>query len=394
MGISRERHPMQSAGNHPSLPATTGALAADSRTWARLTVASRYSGAALLGAAAVLLRMAFRPMVGLENPYTTFYFAVALSTWLFERGPGLLCFGVCAGSAIYFLLDPVLPLRLADAGEQMNFALFTLSALGIWLIVAKLNSTQKQLKLALDRAAASERQARRANQAKDEFLTMISHELRNPLNSLVLSSTLLATGHQSGEQNERSIAVINRAAQKLAGMVDDLVDSARIATGRLAIERQSLDLLAVVRTALDLMAPSAQAKGIGLNVRIESDRAIVNGDRDRLQDCILNLIGNAVKFTPKGGAIEVAAHNGGGYAELRVSDTGAGIETDFLPHVFDRFAQAGPLSADRRGGLGLGLFIVKHVIEMHGGRIVASSAGRGLGATFLVMLPLIDREDK
>jgi signal transduction histidine kinase len=382
---------MPAFGDPASLRTQAETMAVDSlRTWTRLTSFYRYLGAALLGAAAVMLRMAFRPMVGMENPYTTFYFAVALSTWLFESGPGLLCFAVCAGSAVYLLLDPILPLRMADRGEQINFALFTLSALGIWLIVTKLKSTQKQLKITFDRLAASEREARAANQAKDEFLAMVSHELRNPLNSLALSASLLTAGGENQEQNARSIAVINRAAQKLAGMVDDLVDSARIATGRLAIERQSLDLLAVVRAAIDLMAPSAQAKGIGLTARIDAHRAIVSGDRDRLQECILNLIGNAIKFTAHGGTIEVAAHNGGGYAELRVSDTGDGIDGDFLPHVFERFAQGGALSRDRRGGLGLGLFIVRHVIEAHGGKIAVSSAGRDLGATFTVTLPLVD----
>lgn len=355
-----------------------------------LTTFYRYSGAALLAAAAVGLRIAFWPVVGRENPYTTFYFAVALSTWLFESGPGLLCFGICAGMGFIFLFDPNLPPVVADRAEEVNFALFTLSALGIWLIVAKLKSTQRQLNLALSRVAASEHQARMANQAKDDFLTMISHELRNPLNSLTLSARLLAMGSPTQEQGSRSVAVINSAAQKLAGMVDDLVDSARITSGRLTIRRESLELSAVARAAIDLMAPAAQAKGVSLQARIAPERVIVRGDRERLQDCILNLIGNAIKFTPRDGTIEIAIHNGGRVAELRVSDSGAGIEADFLPHVFERFAQGGSGSPNRRGGLGLGLFIVRHVIEMHGGTIAALSAGHGLGATFTVTLPLAD----
>ncbi|HJU27651.1 MAG TPA: HAMP domain-containing sensor histidine kinase, partial [Candidatus Binataceae bacterium] len=340
------------------------------------------------------LRIAFWPVVGRANPYTTFYFAVALSTWLFESGPGLLCLAVCAGAGMVFLLDPNLPPLVADPAEQVNFALFALSAFGVWLIVAKLKSTQMQLKLTLSRLAASEHEARAANQAKDDFLTMISHELRNPLNSLTLSARLLATGGPNQEQGAHSVAVINRAAQKLARMVDDLVDSARITSGRLTIQRESLDLAAVARAAIDLMAPSAEAKGITLNARIELERAIVRGDRERLQDCILNLIGNAIKFTPRDGTIEVAIHNGGRVAELCVHDSGDGIDADFLPHVFERFAQGGAGSSNRRGGLGLGLFIVRHVIEMHGGSIAVSSAGRGLGATFTMTLPLLDESQR
>jgi signal transduction histidine kinase len=365
-----------------------------SRVLTRITWRHRYFGAALLAAAAIALRIAFWPIVGKRNPYTTFYFAVALGTWLFESGPGLLCLGVCAGAGLIYLLDPKLQPQLASQAKQVNFALFALSALGVWMIVAKLKSAQRQLSLALSRLAASEHEARVANQAKDDFLTMISHELRNPLNSLTLSARLLATGSPDREQQAHSVAVINRAAQKLAAMVDDLVDSARITGGRLAITRQPLDLAPVARTAIDLMTAPARAKGVNLNANIGSARAIVRGDHERLQDCVVNLIGNAIKFTPAGGAIEIALHTGGRAVELRVSDTGDGIAADFLPHVFERFAQGGAGSPARRGGLGLGLFIVRHVIELHGGRIAASSAGRGQGATFTVSLPLIDESER
>lgn len=379
------------AGNRaPLAPDIDPSAGPDAPAWELWSLFYRYSGAALLAAAAVALRIAFWPVVGRANPYATFYFAVALSTWLLESGPGLLCLGLCGAAGVTFLLDPNLPPTVVNRAESVNLALFALSAFGIWLIVAKLKSTQKQLRLTLDRLAVSEHDARAANQAKDDFLTMISHELRNPLNSLTLSAQLLATGSQNREQSARSVAVINRAAQKLARMVDDLVDSARIAGGRLTIRRQPFDLSAMARAAVDLMAPPAQAKGIELNARIEAERIVVNGDRDRLQDCVINLIGNAIKFTPRGGAIEVALCNGGDCAELRVTDTGDGIEENFLPHVFERFAQGGLGAAGRGGGLGLGLFIVRHVIEMHGGSIAVVSAGRGQGATFSVTLPLMD----
>jgi signal transduction histidine kinase len=199
---------------------------------------------------------------------------------------------------------------------------------------------------------------------------------------------MLRTLDLGPEAAARALETIEHNARAQAHIVDDILDVSRIVTGKLRLERRPVELTPLVELAVDSARPSAGAKGIALSTALDPGVEIASGDPDRLRQVVLNLISNAVKFTPAGGAIEVRLVRGGDFVELTVSDTGVGIGREFLPHVFDRFRQADSSTTREYGGLGLGLSIARHLVELHGGTIRADSRGAGRGATFTVQLPL------
>jgi signal transduction histidine kinase/ActR/RegA family two-component response regulator len=231
------------------------------------------------------------------------------------------------------------------------------------------------------------REAQVANRLKDEFLAIVSHELRTPLNAIMGWASLLRTGRLDQAKSEQALDTIERNVKTQAQIVADLLDVSRIITGKLALDLQPVDLVPVVEAALDVLRPAAAGKQVALDVRLEPLDA-VSGDPQRLQQVIWNLLSNSVKFTPPGGRVEVTLARAGGAARIQVRDTGQGIPRDFLPHVFDRFRQADASTTRRHGGLGLGLAIVRHLVELHGGLVEAESDGEGRGAMFTVTLPL------
>lgn len=241
----------------------------------------------------------------------------------------------------------------------------------------------------LEAERAARAQAERATILMDQFLATVSHELRTPLSAILGWTQMLRTGTLGPEKHERALETVERNAQIQAHLVDDLLDVSRIITGKLTMELEQMDLAAAVAAAVDTVRPTAQAKGVRLDVDIDASGTTVHGDSARLQQVVWNLLSNAVKFTPAGGRVVLRVANRGGLVELRVSDTGIGIPADFLPHVFDRFRQADGSSTRRRGGLGLGLSIVHHVVEAHGGTVTAESAGLNQGATFTVRIPTV-----
>jgi PAS domain S-box-containing protein len=227
--------------------------------------------------------------------------------------------------------------------------------------------------------------AESASRTKDEFLSVVSHELRTPL--AAMTNWLRVLRNDPGDRAARAIEALDRAARTQSKLVDDLLDVSRIVTGRLRLEPRRIDLAAVVRATVEAITPTSDAKG----VRIVADRlepVLVAGDPDRLQQVAWNLLANAVKFTPGGGTVEVAVDAREREARIVVRDSGRGIAPEFLPYVFDRFRQEDPAATRRLGGLGLGLAIVRHLVELHGGAVGAESAGEGRGATFVVTLPL------
>jgi signal transduction histidine kinase len=228
------------------------------------------------------------------------------------------------------------------------------------------------------------RQAQQANRLKDEFLATVSHELRTPLNAILGWTHMLRVGLAD---HERVIETIERNARAQAQIVEDLLDVSRIITGKLTLNVRPLDITQVVRAAIDSMRPAADAKAIDLQLKIPYSVEPVSGDADRLQQVVWNLLSNAIKFTPKEGRVQVALRREDGDVEIEVSDTGLGIERDFLPYVFDRFRQADGSITREHSGLGLGLAIARHLVEMHGGVIRAESPGPGEGATFTVRIP-------
>jgi signal transduction histidine kinase len=232
-------------------------------------------------------------------------------------------------------------------------------------------------------------QAEEASRAKDEFLAMISHELRTPLNAIVGWTGMLRTGRIDEQTTSRAVETIERNARSQAKLIEDLLDISRIITGKLRLNVQPVELSSVVDAAVDVVRPAAAAKDVRLQVILDSGAGPVSGDPERLQQIVWNLLSNAVKFTPKQGRVQIRLQRLNSHVEVTVSDTGQGISPDFLPFVFDRFRQADSSFTRSHGGLGLGLAIVRHLVELHGGSVSVHSAGEGLGATFTLKFPLM-----
>ncbi|WNG28992.1 PAS domain-containing protein [Cystobacter fuscus] len=239
----------------------------------------------------------------------------------------------------------------------------------------------------LEREQAARTEAENANRLKDDFIATVSHELRTPLTAILGWVQILRSGQLPEERRMRALETVERNAHAQSQLVEDLLDISRIMSGKLALEVESVDLSAVVEAALESIRPAAAAKGILLQPVLDSV-ATVMGDPTRLQQVVWNLLSNAVKFTPKGGRVQVLVERRDSSVEIVVADSGKGIPVDFLPHVFERFRQAEGSVARKYGGLGLGLSIVKHLVEAHGGTIDAFSEGEGRGATFTVRLPI------
>jgi len=244
--------------------------------------------------------------------------------------------------------------------------------------------------LALDNASLY-KEAQEANRAKDEFIATLSHELRTPLNAMLGWAHMLRANVLPPETQRRALDTMERNVRTQAQLVDDLLDVSRIVAGKLHIKGDEVDLTTVVMSAADTVRPATVAKGLSFGVVVDPDQqVIVTGDADRLRQILWNLLTNAVKFTPKGGRVEIELRCTDTSALVVVTDTGQGIRQDFLRHVFERFRQADSTASRRHGGLGLGLAIVRHLTEAHGGSVSAESAGQGLGATFTVQLPIRD----
>ncbi|WOD40071.1 PAS domain S-box protein [Nodosilinea sp. E11] len=255
-----------------------------------------------------------------------------------------------------------------------------------WFGAASDVTERKQL---LEREQAARQQAERANRTKDEFLAILSHELRSPLNPILGWAKLLQTKTLDEAKTNRALATIERNAKLQAELIDDLLDVAKILRGKLEISDRSINLASVIEAAIDVVRTAIQAKAIRLKTTLNED-CLVRGDSVRLQQIIWNLLSNAVKFTPQGGQIDIQLEPVDYCAQITITDTGKGISPGFLPQLFDSFRQEDVSITRQYGGLGLGLSIVKYLVEAHGGNIVASSPGEGLGATFTLQLPLME----
>ena len=240
------------------------------------------------------------------------------------------------------------------------------------------------------REQAARQEAEAANRMKDEFLATLSHELRTPLNSVLGWARLLRTRSFDEATTARALETIERNAKSQAQLIEDILDVSRIIRGKLHLNLRPINLLPVIEAAIDAVRPMAEAKSIQLEQVLDPSVGRITGDQDRLQQIVWNLLTNAIKFTPEGGKVEVRSFRTGGKIQIQVSDTGIGISSDFLPYVFDRFRQADSTTTRAQGGLGLGLAIVRNLVELHGGKVFADSAGEGQGSTFTVELPLQD----
>jgi signal transduction histidine kinase len=239
--------------------------------------------------------------------------------------------------------------------------------------------------LAMEQAARA--QAEAANRAKDEFLATVSHELRTPLSGVFGWARMLQSASLDEATRLRAVDVIVRSSAAQLQLIDDLLDVSRIVTGNMRLELRSLDIGPIVDAALDAVRPVAGSKAIELTADLGSGPIIVVGAADRLQQVVWNLVMNAVKFTPRGGRIDVSLRETGEDVEISIADSGEGVAPELLPHIFDRFRQEDSSSTRKHRGLGLGLALVRHIIELHGGVVTAHSPGKGKGSTFTVRLP-------
>jgi signal transduction histidine kinase len=235
-----------------------------------------------------------------------------------------------------------------------------------------------------EKAVRAEAQA--ANRSKDQLISLISHELRSPLNSILGYNRILRSKPHDEAQVSRVCEIIERNARTQLRLIEDLLDTARIISGKLRLDMRPIDIVPLLAASLDVMRPVAETKSIELLMKCDPSPEMIKGDAVRLQQIICNLLSNAIKFTPIGGQVELRLERSGDGIKIVVSDTGRGIEPEFLPFVFDRDSQADSSGSQRQGGLGLGLALVKYLVEVHGGTIEAASEGVGRGSTFTVTL--------
>jgi signal transduction histidine kinase len=277
-----------------------------------------------------------------------------------------------AGAADYLNKNTLTPERLE---RSLRYAL-------------ALHRVEEERRLLLAREQQARMEAQAANRAKDEFLATLSHELRTPLNAILGWAQLLASGQLDEVTARRAVEIIERNTRLQVQLIDDLLDISRIITGKLRLELRAVTVESIVDAAIDSAQPTASVKGVMLVRELHETPERILCDPSRMQQVVWNLLSNAIKFTPERGRVTLATHRQDGRIVLTVSDTGIGIEPEFLPHVFDRFRQQDPSSTRKHSGLGLGLSIVRHLVEQHGGSIEARSDGENQGATFIVKVPL------
>ena len=246
----------------------------------------------------------------------------------------------------------------------------------------------EQLEETLARERDTRTEAESANRSKDEFIALVSHELRSPLNAILGWTIALRKTRRDEQLYDRGLEVIERSARQQSQLIEDLMDTARAISGKLRLEVRPMNVGEAIEKAEEVVRPAAEAKGISLDIRLDRNAGQITGDPDRLQQVVWNLLSNAVKFTNEGGRVEVRSERIDPYVHITVSDTGQGIKPEFLPHVFDRYWQADVFGGRRAGGLGLGLTLVRQLVEMHGGSVAAESEGEGKGATFTIKLPV------
>ena len=334
--------------------------------------------------------IALRRRTGFNLDVTSLIILTMIATaWYAGRGPGL-----AVAIAFEVLLDlygttPADPTRatIIAFNRVFLFVSIVFFASARKSAEERLRQQQDKLEESLARERRARHDAEQANVAKDEFLATVSHELRTPLNAIQGWAALLARHRPDEDTFDRAVRTIDRNARAQTQIVEDILDMSRIAAGGVRLDPRPMQLAPVVDDALESVRPLAAANGIEITSELDSG-LIVSGDVQRLRQVATNLVSNAIKFTPAGGLVTVRLRRVGDQAELTVTDTGIGIAPDFFPNLFERFRRADASMTRDRGGLGLGLAIVRHLVEAHGGTITAQSAGDNKGAVFTVTLPL------
>lgn len=341
-------------------------------------------------AAALLLTGLLWPWIE-PHPTSLFLAAITVSAWYGGFQPSLLATALATIAVDYFFIFPVHSLEVS-IDNTVRAGVFVLVALLIsWIDHARKKAIEER-----DQMLVREQEARKAaetvNQTKDEFLAMVSHELRTPLNVISGWVSMLRSGKLNGEAAADALERVERNARLQQHLIEDLIDVSRIASGTMRVEPRPMEVSPVIEEGLRTVALAAKAKDIAIYAEYPDEAIIISGDPDRFQQVVWNLLSNAIKFTPPRGRISLSLERLGGDAILSVRDSGRGIRPDFLPYVFERFRQDVIELGQNHEGLGVGLSIVRHIVELHGGSIEAESAGKDQGATFRVCIPLATKE--
>lgn len=304
--------------------------------------------------------------------------AMIASAWYLGLGPGMVLAIILELTLDYFSRPP-----FAFKSAVIIFNRMVLFSSVVWFASSrrraekKLREQSELLAEALKSEQLARREAETADRLKDEFLAVVSHELRTPLSAILGWASMLNLGELEEETTRNALRVIERNAKAQAEIIADILDVSRIVSGKLRIESQPIDLAPIVQAAVETLQLAASAKGISISVTMDEQAGLVSGDSNRLQQIVWNLVSNAIKFTPNNGRTEIRVEQVDSHLAVHVSDNGIGISSEFLPHVFDRFRQADSSTTRTYGGLGLGLAIVRHLVELHGGTVSAESAGEG-----------------
>ena len=366
--------------------------------WRR--IALRYTVAVAAFAVVGSVRWALIPIWGSAFPFITYYPAIMASAWYGGLWPGLVTTTLGAVATMFFLLPPIGSFYVRSGADMVGLGVFLLNGVMISSVIEALHRTRRRRDEALERQLEARAEAEAANRAKDDFLATLSHELRTPLTAILGWVHTLRTRQLPPERMAHALEIIHRNTLQQAKLIDDLLDVSRIEAGKLELDQRPVDLAAVVADAVESLRRDVEIKNIDLRPRIDPLGGLVLGDRARLQQIVSNLLANAVKFTPDGGRVEVELDREGPHARVVIRDNGAGIGPEALPHVFERFLQAGDAPGRKRGalgnnpprtrgGLGLGLSIVRHLVDAHGGTVGVESAGPGQGTTVIVKLPIM-----
>jgi signal transduction histidine kinase len=315
--------------------------------------------------------------------------AMIASAWYLGLGPGLMLAIILEIILDYFTRPPI-----AFRTAVVVFNRMVLFTSVVWFASSRrkaekhLQAQQELLAQSLRREQLVRQQAEDADRLKDEFLATVSHELRTPLSAILGWAAMLNMGELEEKNTKTGLQVIERNAKAQAEIIGDILDMSSIVTGKMRINARPVDLSQIVRAAVNTLHLAAASKNITVSLTQDREDDFVSGDPDRLQQVVWNLVANAIKFTPEGGHVAVHLRRVNSEVELKVSDDGIGISREFLPHVFERFRQADSSTTRAHGGLGLGLAIARHLVELHGGTVSAESAGPDKGSTFTVLLPL------
>lgn len=348
----------------------------------------RYSVAVLAVAGIFLFRLATWPILENANPFLTLSFAVVISSLYGGLGPGLLATGLTTLLA-FFLLDPPWTTHVNHGADLVSLGVYPVGGLLICWLAHGRDQAIQHWRSACAAEQHALRQLQQADRQKDDFLATLAHELRNPLAPILNALQTLKLERADELQQRRALEIMERQVRQMARLIEDLLDISRVRRGKLRIHKQPVPLAPIIADAIETSRPLIEQRRQELTVSIPDELITLDADAARLQQVLCNLLNNAAKYSDQGSHIWVTAEKMGNEAVLRVRDNGIGIPAQMLPHIFEAFAQVDSSLGRAQGGMGIGLSLVRSLVEMHGGTVRADSAGPGKGSEFTIRLPAL-----